>query len=130
MTSGIRLRPAEMVLIARARDYLAAGPSDAVDLIAHVCQLPGPPRSVAVHMAMALLAPFEEFSHEGDGTWRLIGDAVVDLAAPNGAPADIPAEVLRRRAASKRGSPDDRLADLSYVVVDVETTGGRSFGAD
>jgi DNA polymerase III subunit epsilon len=135
MTSGIRMRPAEMVLIARARDFLSAGPSDAVDLIAHVCQLPGPPRTVAVHMAMALLAPFEEFNHEGDGTWSL-SDSAVDLADPSDAPVDVATHVTeaanatRRRVRSKRGSPDDLLADLSYVVVDVETTGGRSFGAD
>src|SRR4029079_10666554 len=71
MTSGVRLRPAEQVLVSRARDFLAAGPSDAVDLIAHVCQLPGPPRFVADHMAMALLAPWEEFARESNGGWRL-----------------------------------------------------------
>ena len=72
MTSGVRLRPAEQVLISRARDFLAAGPADAVDLIAHVCQLPGPPRFVADHMAVALLSPWEEFSRDGDGRWRLV----------------------------------------------------------
>src|SRR5688572_31985265 len=71
MTSGIRLRPAEMVLIARARDFLAAGPSDAVDLIAHVCQLPSPPRFVADHMALALLGPWEEFARDAEGRWDL-----------------------------------------------------------
>ena len=132
MTSGIRLRPAEMVLISRARDFLSAGPSDAVDLIAHVCQLPGPPRSVAVHMAMALLAQWDEFSHDGNGGWRLVGDAAVDLGGTESEPAG-PADVsqsLRRRSVQRRGVPDDKLADLSYVVVDVETTGGRSYGND
>lgn len=129
--SGIRLRPAEMVLIARARDFLAAGPSDAVDLIAHVCQLPGPPRTVAVHMAMALLGPYDEFAHLGDGTWRLVGERPLDLSNPSGVPADLKAAAeANLRARARRGSPDDRLADLSYVVVDVETTGGRSFGSD
>src|SRR5215208_4500338 len=71
MTSGLRLRPAEQMLVSRARDFLAAGPSDAVDLIAHVCQLPAPPRFVADHMAIALLAQWEEFARETDGRWRL-----------------------------------------------------------
>ena len=138
MTSGIRLRPAEMVLVSRARDFLAAGPSDAVDLIAHVCQLPGPPRSVAVHMAMALLAPWDEFAHDETGSWRLVGDAVADLPStlPLG-PADCRAlasesapPARRSRPPARRGVPDDKLSDLSYVVVDVETTGGRSYGSD
>ena len=60
-----------MVLISRARDFLAAGPSDAVDLIAHVCQLPSPPRFVADHMAMALLGPWEEFARDAEGRWDL-----------------------------------------------------------
>src|SRR5512132_595061 len=72
MTSGVRLRPAEQVLVSRARDFLAAGPADAVDLIAHVCQLPSPPRFVADHMAMALLGAWEEFRHDEDGRWSLL----------------------------------------------------------
>ena len=139
MTSGIRLRPAEMVLVSRARDFLAAGPSDAVDLIAHVCQLPGPPRSVAVHMAMALLAPWDEFAHDETGCWRLVGDAAADLPAtlPREPAADCatlasdnPLPARRTRAPTRHGAPVDALADLSYVVVDVETTGGRSYGSD
>jgi DNA polymerase III subunit epsilon len=132
MTSGIRLRPAEMMLVSRARDFLAAGPSDAVDLIAHVCQLPGPPRSVAVHMAMALLAPWEEFAHDETGCWRLVGDAVADVPSTlEHAPASESALPARSaRPPARHGVPDDKLSDLSYVVVDVETTGGRSYGSD
>ena len=80
MTSGVRLRPAEQVLGSRARDFLAAGPADAVDLIGHVCQLPSPPRFVADHMAMALLAPWEEFARENDGRWRLVRDDADEIA--------------------------------------------------
>jgi DNA polymerase-3 subunit epsilon len=132
MTSGIRLRPAEMMLVSRARDFLAAGPSDAVDLIAHVCQLPGPPRSVAVHMAMALLAPWEEFAHDETGCWRLVGDAVADVPSTlEHAPASESALPTRSaRPPARHGVPGDKLSDLSYVVVDVETTGGRSYGSD
>src|SRR5688500_5377745 len=138
MTSGIRLRPAEMVLISRARDFLAAGPSDAVDLIAHVCQLPSPPRFVADHMAMALLGPWEEFARDAEGRWDLAegvpgeswmrgSQESVDATGPSSAtPAS--RRSARNDPARVHGRLSDRLDELSYVVVDVETTGGRSFG--
>jgi DNA polymerase-3 subunit epsilon len=146
MTSGLQLRPAEQVLVSRARDFLAAGPSDAVDLIAHVCQLPGPPRFVADHMAMALLAPWGEFTREADGRWRLVQATRREVAdmprAPERHEAAVPAAPRPRRG--PRTAPEaagpiadrvpdpigDRLGDLSYVVVDVETTGGRPDGGD
>jgi DNA polymerase III epsilon subunit family exonuclease len=132
MTSGVRLRPAEQVLVSRARDFLSAGPSDAVDLIAHVCQLPAPPRFVADHMAMALLGPWEEFGRNADGHWCLVaseaGESWLAEHSHSGAGGAQP-----RRAANSsraRARPSDCLDDLSYAVVDVETTGGSSFGAD
>src|SRR5215207_5687250 len=80
--AGLHVRPAEMMLVSRARDFLAAGPSDAVGLIAHVCQLPEPPRFVADHMAMALLAPWDDFTRGADGRWRLArADAEVSVPA-------------------------------------------------
>jgi DNA polymerase III epsilon subunit family exonuclease len=126
-----------MVLVSRARDFLAAGPSDAVDLIAHVCQLPSPPRFVADHMAMALLAPWEEFSREPDGRWALVADASGESWL-NGSPettrapgnASSPSRRSVREPVRVYGRLSDRLDELSYVVVDVETTGGRSFGSD
>jgi DNA polymerase III subunit epsilon len=90
-------------------------------------------------MAMALLAPWDEFTHDDRGWWRLVGDAAVALTDQTGlpaAPVDVAAppatSLVSRRppTAARRGLPDDRLADLSYVVVDVETTGGRSQGSD
>ena len=126
-----------MVLISRARDFLAAGPSDAVDLIAHVCQLPSPPRFVADHMAMALLAPWEEFAREPDGRWALVegadgeswrGDVAESAATPSSGPSG--ARRARQAPARVYGRLSDKLDELSYVVVDVETTGGRSFGND
>ena len=141
MTSGIRLRPAEQVLVSRARDFLTAGPADAVDLIAHVCQLPRPPRFVADHMAMALLAQWEEFAHDGEGQWRLVAESRGDSwvggtvgSTDTGVGSLDPA--LRRSLAIRSVPPfgepasADRLTDLSYAVVDVETTGGSSFGPD
>ena len=146
MTSGVQLRPAEQILVSRARDFLAAGPSDAVELIAHVCQLPGPPRFVADHMAMALLAPWGEFTRESDGRWRLVQKTAQELAdvRPVAIPIQAPvtkgpesSPTRRPRARSTAPAADrapertgDRLADLSYVVVDVETTGSRPDGGD
>jgi DNA polymerase III subunit epsilon len=142
MTSGIRLRPAEMVLISRARDFLAAGPSDAVALIAHVCQLPSPPRFVADHMALALLGPWEEFARDAEGRWDL-ADGVAGESWTRGSSESGAATVggpnratpeSRRAARSDparvHGRLSDHLDELSYAVVDVETTGGRSFGSD
>jgi DNA polymerase-3 subunit epsilon len=123
------------VLVSRARDFLAAGPADAVDLIAHVCQLPRPPRFVADHMAMALLAAWEEFAHDGEGRWSLVSGATGG-SWMGGTPALSEVGVgsldpaLQRPLAIRSAPPADRLADLSYVVVDVETTGGSSLGAD
>jgi DNA polymerase-3 subunit epsilon len=108
---GVELRPAEMLLVERARDYLKGGPARVEALIGHVCQLPAPPRSVAEHMAMALLGPFPEFARDAEGMWRLASRDPV--AAPPPACSSI-----------------ERLLDLSYVVVDVETTGGRPDGGD
>jgi DNA polymerase-3 subunit epsilon len=137
MTSGVRLRPAEQVLVSRARDFLAAGPADAVDLIGHVCQLPSPPRFVADHMAMALLGAWEEFGRDTLGRWFLVTQASgedwsADHADPIGSDADASAAAVPNDVAPRqpRVRPSDRLDDLSYVVVDVETTGGSSFGAD
>jgi DNA polymerase III epsilon subunit family exonuclease len=134
MTSGVRLRPAEQVLVSRARDFLTSGPADAVDLIAHVCQLPRPPRFVADHMAMALLAPWEEFAHDDDGRWSLVpvapGDSWMAADGSDVPRGEVGGESGRRAISSRPARSPDRLTDLSYVVVDVETTGGSSFGAD
>ena len=130
---GVRLRPAEQVLIARARDFLAVGPSDVVDLIAHICQLPAPPRYVADHMAMALLAPWDEFVRDEDGRWRLVLDLepFAESAAPSmQLPAAPPLSAASNGSRSATSRRADRLEDLSYVVVDVETTGGRAFAGD
>ena len=132
MTSGVRLRPAEQVLVSRARDYLAAGPADPVDLIGHVCQLPSPPRFVADHMAMALLGAWEEFGRDSLGRWCLATSATDDSWStdhPDPNPSAV-GEQAETTPSPRRARPSDRLDDLSYVVVDVETTGGSSFGAD
>lgn len=161
---GVAVRPAESLLALRAAEFLAAGPSAAVPLIEHVCQMPGAPLAVAEHMAAALFAGRDEFARGVDGRWRLAGLGQPPLApaySPLGArrvgvPADGPtwragypgvdAAAVREHAGPAFGRGGDAeyrplpppqpiaygpcLASLSYVVVDVETTGGRSGAGD
>ena len=102
--SGVTVSPRDTLLTLRAVDYLAAGPADARTLIAHVCQLPSMPPAVAEHMAAALFAGHRRFVREPDGRWGLVRAVAFPTA--------------------------DALSELSYAVVDVEATGGRSYGDD
>ena len=106
VTSGITTRPEQTLLADRAADYLKAGPADARTLIASVCQLSALPAAVAEHMAVTLLGGHPRFARTPDGAWR--------LSEPS--------------APAWRATPVDEeplLSSLSFVVVDVETTGGR-----
>ena len=120
------------MLVSRARDFLASGPSDAVDLIAHVCQLPSPPRFVADHMAMALLAPWDEFAREEDGRWCLVPDVEPFTGTHVAAAAPVAPSIGGGSTARAVDRPrrEERLRELSYVVVDVETTGGGTYAGD
>jgi DNA polymerase-3 subunit epsilon len=102
---GVTSRAPDSLLVSRALDYLAAGPARAQDLVAAVCQLPGVPPPVAEHMALTLLGQVPTIARDGAGRWVLAGPPADDLAAR-------------------------RLETLSYVVVDVETTGGRPLHGD
>ena len=99
-------RPGESLLVARALEFLAAGPAHAHQLIAAVCRLPGVPPGVADHIAAALLADVAAVHRDAAGIWSL-------------RPPEAPGE-----------NPCVRLDALSYVVVDVETTGGRPQSGD
>lgn len=107
--SGVAATPAETALLERARRRLADGPSDAVPLIEYVCQMPGAPRIVAEQMALALFGDRPEFERAASGAWRLARPAPDAGAAGRTAPA---------------------LDGLSWVVVDVETTGMSPWGGD
>lgn len=177
--AGISARPADTLLVERARDFLAGGPADAVTLVRRVCQLPALPPQMAGRIAAELLAPYAEFACDADGRWRLrareaagreVGapPSAVAPAVPSwdewrrareqgrerggaagreagtrsdgapgepGEPSDLgrPLRPRRPRARARTADPvpiapcpgdDDRLDALSYVVVDVETTGG------
>jgi DNA polymerase-3 subunit epsilon len=117
INEGVTLRPAETFLTSRARDFLAGGPADVVPLIEHICQIPGAPRLVAEHMAQALLGERTEFVRGVDGRWRLAERALTPYS---------PIVSLQRDMLASH--PD--LLSLDYAVVDVETTGTRSWAGD
>src|SRR5438105_4336572 len=68
---GVDSEPEETLLTTRALSYLSAGPADVVDLIGHICSLPGAPRIVAEHMAHAMFAGRPQFVRAADGRWML-----------------------------------------------------------
>ena len=111
MTAGVSLPPAETHLTERARALLSAGPADVVALVEYVCQLPGAPRAVAEHLAAVLFSGRSEFSRDDGGRWTL---APSPAAAPAAAPC----------------LPGEDCMSRPYIVVDVETTGGRPHSGD
>jgi DNA polymerase III subunit epsilon len=104
--TGLVSRPNDALLVSRARDYLAAGPATAQQLIAAVCRLPGVPAPIAEHLTATLLADVPTIRRNESGLWGI----------------EAPPDTNAHHAA--------RLDSLSYVVVDVETTGGRSMNGD
>jgi DNA polymerase-3 subunit epsilon len=121
LTRGVYAEPQDTLLTSRAADYLASGPADVVDLIGHICNLPGAPRIVAEHMAHAMFADRSDFVRTDDGRWTL------RERAPQGylSPGETAVSALGARTRNSSS-----LANLSYVVVDVETTGGRAYYGD
>jgi DNA polymerase III subunit epsilon len=88
---------------AKAAAYLSAGPAPAATLLAHACGMPNLPGVVAEHMAAVLFSGHPEFTRDGvTGFWKRVR--------------------LRSTPSLDRSS---ELSHLSYVVVDVEATGGR-----
>jgi len=137
LTRGVYSEPQDTLLTSRALDYLAAGPADVVDLIGHICSLPGAPRKVAEHMAHALFAGRREFVRGQDGRWmvetgsgrRAAGDGKRETGSgerESGKNASLSSRVPRP---ATRFS-NDPLSSLSYVVVDTETTGGSHWLTD
>ncbi len=103
-SGGVRVLPPEQLLVERARDFLAGGPATSSELVDRVLQSPGVPAVVADHLARTLLLPHPDFALGADGRWGLAAAPTPPAAEP--------------------------LDALSYVVVDVETTGGRAAGGD
>lgn len=113
---GVSAEPEKTLLTSRAIEFLAAGPADVVDLIGHVCNLPGAPRIVAEHMARAMFAGRREFVCAPDGRWLICAEPAVYDAPPRGTDSTV--------------STRELLRSQSYVVVDVETTGARPYAGD
>jgi DNA polymerase III subunit epsilon len=138
LNRGVYAEPQDTLLTSRAADYLAAGPADVVDLIGHICSLPGAPRIVAEHMAHAMFAGRRDFAQTADGRWKLSGPAPIGYGAqgPTSELVQADASIMPRApyaAVSRRRSvtiPSEPLSSLSYVVVDTETTGGRAYYGD
>jgi DNA polymerase-3 subunit epsilon len=134
LTRGVYSEPEDTLLTSRAFDYLAAGPADVVDLIGHICSLPGAPRIVAEHMAHALFAGRREFVCGLDGRWMLGGKREEgrgkgDQGSVSGVDARFWHPSSRVPLPASRFS-NEPLNKLSYVVVDTETTGGRAWSGD
>ncbi|MDP9205843.1 MAG: 3'-5' exonuclease [Gemmatimonadota bacterium] len=130
LTRGVYSEPEDTLLTSRALDYLSSGPADVVDLIGHICSLPGAPRIVAEHIAHAMFAGRREFLLAADGRWKL-----ADLTT-RPYTVDRVSDIRRAIATGKRDRSPLRahsmepLSALSYVVVDTETTGGRAWSVD
>lgn len=107
--NGLDTRAESSFLAERAAQFLKSGPADPVSLIGHVCNLPGAPRIVAEHMAEAIFAGRPEFLRDDAGRWLL-----TSVLEPD----------------AKRSIDPDLLTQLSYVVVDLETTGTQHYGGD
>lgn len=109
MQPFVAVEPGVSPLVERARAYLKDGPAGSIPLIEHVCRLPGAPPAVAEQMALALFTGTADVQRAADGQWQLVREA----------PA-----AARGRACSPS------LDELTFVVVDLETTGGSSGGGD
>ncbi|HEY8795528.1 MAG TPA: 3'-5' exonuclease [Gemmatimonadaceae bacterium] len=123
---GIAARPAETRLTERAVAFLSGGSSDAKALIEHVCQMPGAPLVVAEAMALALFAQRPEFVRSHDGRWSLAPEPRANALRPTTQVTAVAEDRPGYDATFER----DELASLSYVVVDVETTGMSPWSGD
>lgn len=92
------------VLAERALALLANGPADAASVVRECCQIPAVQPALASHLAVALLGGDSRFFRRIDGWWELA--PVVPVLT------------------------DRTLTGLSYVVVDVESTGVRAIDGD
>ena len=99
-------------LSARAAHRLASGPLDSVTLMCDVCKVERLQADAAERMAIALLSSHPEFTRLPSGHWALT----------------IPAET-EPNASADTGSGGS-LLDVSFAVVDVETTGTSPVAGD
>lgn len=131
---GIQTRPENTLLTEKAAKFLENGPADVVDLIGYICNLPAAPRIVAEHMAEAMFAGRAEFGRDSAGKWLLVSG--ITSASPSfEATVAMPVVEYPRTRGRQNGKsrhsdsrrslvPPQPLKAMSWVVVDVETTGG------
>jgi DNA polymerase III subunit epsilon len=86
----------------RAAALMAAGAVDAATIVARALGVTGAPASIAEHLVATLLGGDPRFVRNADGTWRRVTTTTTTT------PTDSP-----------------RLSEMTFAVVDVETTGGR-----
>lgn len=130
----VHRKPENSLLTDRAAKFLENGPADVVDLIGYICNLPAAPRIVAEHMAEAMFAGRTEFRRDDSGKWLLVGgkttshltfEARVEMPSVEYPRIGNPSERRKRGNAKARSDiPSQPLRSMSWVVVDVETTGG------
>ena len=129
----VHRKPEDTVLTDRAAKFLEKGPADVVDLIGYICNLPAAPRIVAEHMAEAMFAGRTEFRRDVSGKWLLVGGTTASMPAFEARVEMQSVEYPRsgrRSGKEKRGTSQPKseipqpLKSMSWVVVDVETTGG------
>jgi DNA polymerase-3 subunit epsilon len=110
-------------LSARAAECLAGGPLDPVTLMRDVCGVDRLQRDAAERMALALLSSHDEFVQLPSGHWA--------LRAMPPAPRAVEATTAPVIDAEFDGSTSaPGLRDVSFAVVDVETTGTRAGSGD
>ncbi len=142
---GTHVTPRPTTLSARAARCLAAGPLDPLTLMREVCQVQRLQTDAAERMAQALLGSHPEFVQLASGHWALKaadaaagGHGIVAASRPgSGLPTQAsagkaaPGQGTRRAQARAEKAPaGPALHDITWAVVDVETTGTRPSGGD
>ena len=106
-------------LSARAAELLVNGPLDPLSLMRVVCQVDRLQADAAERMAIALLTSHPEFVHLPSGHW-----ALREPVEPG------PDSVSGARPVRIVETVPSGLSEISFAVVDVETTGTRSTRGD
>jgi len=142
---GTHVSPRPTTLSARAARCLASGPLDPLTLMREVCQVQRLQTDAAERMAEALLGSHPEFVRLASGHWALAAGGADGASAAPG-PHGILAEASpvygggegtaisraprRSKSAATIHSQGPALHDITWAVVDVETTGTRPSGGD
>ena len=128
---GTSASPRPTTLSGRAARRLQQGPLDAVTLMREVCQVERLQSDAAERMAQALLGSHPEFVRLPSGQWALAAAPARDERGPSGIKT-VGATGVRSAASAIDGADDlgPSLRDITFSVVDVETTGTRAMGGD